>query len=29
MGRQIGQLSMMITDLTELIPNDYFLRRMS
>lgn len=29
MGRQSGQLSMMVMDLTELIPNNHLLRRIS
>lgn len=29
MGRHSGQLSMMVIDLTELIPNNYLLRRIS
>lgn len=29
MGRQSGQLSMMVMDLSELIPNNHLLRRIS
>lgn len=29
MGRQRGQLSMMVMDLSELIPNNHLLRRIS
>lgn len=29
MGRQSGQLSMVVMDLSELIPDDHLLRRIS